>query len=214
MKTIFFDFNGTIINDVDLCFNILNKMLEDNNLPKITKERYKDIFTFPIKEYYQKAGFDFKNKSFEELSLDFIKLYQQASLSCPLYEGVCECFKHFKEKGYNLVVLSASQIDNLKEQLEHFNISSYFDAILGISNIYAKSKIDIGLNYINENHLNKEDCIMIGDTLHDKEVCNALGIKCVLFLQGHQSFKVLNTSDCKIVSSYQEFEDYVGDYFD
>lgn len=214
MKTIFFDFNGTIINDVELCFNILNKMLEDNNLPKITKERYKDIFTFPIKEYYQKAGFDFKNKLFEELSLDFIKLYQQASLSCPLYEGVCECLKKFKEKGYNLVVLSASQIDNLKEQLEHFNIISYFDTILGISNIYAKSKVDIGINYINENHLNKEDCIMIGDTLHDKEVCDALGIKCVLFLQGHQSFNVLSKADCKIASSYQEFEDYVGDYFD
>lgn len=214
MKTIFFDFNGTIINDVDLCYNILNKMLEDNNLPKITIDRYKDIFTFPIKEYYMKAGFDFNIKSFEDLSKDFINLYQQASLSCPLYEGVVDSFLYFKEKGYNLVVLSASQIDNLKEQLNHFNITSYFNSILGISNIYAKSKVDIGLNYINENHLNKEDCIMIGDTLHDKEVCDALCIKCVLYKQGHQSYNVLSKAGCKIVSSYEEFKDYVGDYFD
>ena len=32
MKTIFFDFNGTIINDVDLCLNILNEMLKENGL--------------------------------------------------------------------------------------------------------------------------------------------------------------------------------------
>ena len=53
MKTIFFDFNGTIINDVDLCLNILNEMLKENGLEPITLERYREIFTFPIKKYYQ-----------------------------------------------------------------------------------------------------------------------------------------------------------------
>ena len=65
MKTIFFDFNGTIINDVDLCLNILNEMLKENGLEPITLERYREIFTFPIKKYYEAAGFDFKKKTFE-----------------------------------------------------------------------------------------------------------------------------------------------------
>lgn len=213
MKTIFFDFNGTIIDDVDLCHNILNKMLIDNGYETITKERYKNIFTFPIKKYYEAAGFDFQKKSFEALSDDFIKLYQQASLKCHLYNHVKEALEVFKAKGYRLVCLSASQIDNLKEQLCHFEIDKYFDAILGISNIYAASKVEIGRKYLEENSISSNDAIMIGDTLHDKEVCDAMGIKCVLFDGGHQSHQVLSAADVKIVSSYDEFVEYVGDYF-
>lgn len=50
MKTIFFDFNGTIINDVDLCLNILNEMLKENGLEPITLERYREIFYFSNKK--------------------------------------------------------------------------------------------------------------------------------------------------------------------
>lgn len=213
MKTIFFDFNGTIINDVDLCLNILNEMLKENGLEPITLERYREIFTFPIKKYYESAGFDFKKKTFEALSDDFIKLYQKASLECPLYDNVRESLLKLKNNGYRLVCLSASQIDNLTEQLVHFNIAQYFDAILGISNIYAASKVEIGKKYLEEHKINPIDAIMIGDTLHDKEVCDSMGIKCVLFDKGHQSHRVLESAGVQIISSYNEFFKFVGDYY-
>ena len=67
-KYIVFDFNGTIIDDVDLCLNLLNEMLEVEDLPLVSLEKYKNIFTFPIIEYYKKAGFTFQKHSFKELS--------------------------------------------------------------------------------------------------------------------------------------------------
>ena len=44
-KYIFLDFNGTIIDDVDLCLDLLNQILENQKKEKVSKERYKDIFT-------------------------------------------------------------------------------------------------------------------------------------------------------------------------
>ncbi len=205
MKTIFFDFNGTILDDVDLCYDILNKMLAESGKAKITKERYKDIFTFPIIEYYKKAGLTFEKKSFEEYSHDFIDIYQPSSLNCPLNEGVKETLVNLHSKGYRLVCLSASQIDNLKEQLNHFKIDGYFDAILGINNVYAKSKVDIGLNYVKEMNIDPSTTIMIGDTLHDYEVAKEMGISCILYDNGHQSRKVLEAANIKIVSTFKEF---------
>lgn len=209
MKTIFFDFNGTIIDDLDLCFNILNQMLDESGKEQITIERYKDIFTFPIIEYYKKAGMTFENKSFEDYSHEFIAAYQEASLDCPLHEGIKDVFEKFHKLGYNLVCLSASQIDNLKEQLVHFKIDKYFDAILGISDVYAKSKVEIGLKYMKEKNIDPSSAIMIGDTLHDYEVSTKMGISCVLYDKGHQSRKVLEAAGVKIVSSHEEFYDYV-----
>ena len=59
VDTIILDFNGTILDDLDLCFNVLNKMLVMYNHKPVTLEEYLDIFTFPVIEYYRKAGFNF-----------------------------------------------------------------------------------------------------------------------------------------------------------
>ena len=59
IKHVFFDFNGTIIDDLKLCYDLLNEFLEEQGKEKVTLERYKDIFRFPIKEYYRLAGIDF-----------------------------------------------------------------------------------------------------------------------------------------------------------
>ena len=56
------DFNGTIIDDVDLCLNILNHLLEERDYKKVSLEEYKHIFTFPIKKYYINAGFDLEKR--------------------------------------------------------------------------------------------------------------------------------------------------------
>ncbi len=209
IDTIFFDFNGTIIDDVDLCLNILNEMLVENQKPKVTKERYLEIFRFPIKSYYELAGFDFKERSFEELSHDFIEKYQNASLNCSLYSNVKKVLSTLKDKKYRLVLLSASQIDNLQEQVNHFGLNHFFEKILGIDDIFARSKVDIGMKYLKETKLNPKSCLMLGDTLHDKEVADKLGINIVLFSGGHQAKKVLAKANVKIVSSYSEFERYV-----
>ena len=40
-KHIFFDFNGTIINDVDLCLDLLNQILNKQNKKTLSMEEYK-----------------------------------------------------------------------------------------------------------------------------------------------------------------------------
>ena len=185
---IIFDFNGTILDDVDLCINILNYMLEEHGYEKITKERYLDIFTFPIIEYYKLAGFDFNKHSFNDLSIEFINMYQQASLKCPIYDGVIDLLNKLTKLNKKIILLSASQIDNLLEQTNYFEITKYFNKILGLDNIHAKSKVDIAKKYFIENNIDLSKAIMIGDTIHDMEVANELNIDSLLIANGHQSY--------------------------
>ena len=198
IKHVFFDFNGTIINDLDLCFNLLNEFLEEQGKEKVTKERYKDIFRFPIKEYYKLAGIDFDIESYESLSIKFIKEYQPASLKCGLYDAVIPTLKKLNEKNIKCYIISASEKNNLYEQCLSYDIVKYFVDILGIENIHAKSKVDIAVNYINEKKLNKDEVIFIGDTLHDVEVAKAMGVKPLLVSCGHQSVNVLKAANVKI----------------
>ena len=208
-KNIVFDFNGTIINDVDLCINLLNEMLVMKNHNEVKREDYFDIFTFPIIEYYKKAGFDFIGYTFEELAIYFINKYQEASYEVDLYDDVVTLFKLLKDKGINLYILSASQKENLMKQVTHFKIDKYFTEVLGIDNIYAKSKLEIAKNYFEKNNINTSETLFIGDTLHDFEVAKELGCECILMSLGHQSRKVLSKSNSLILDSYKELRSYL-----
>ena len=43
------DWNGTLLNDAWLCVDIINSMLEERGIERVTAERYAQIFGFPLK---------------------------------------------------------------------------------------------------------------------------------------------------------------------
>ena len=204
IKYIFFDFNGTIIDDVDLCLELLNKLLAGQNKPLVTKKRYKEIFTFPIIKYYEAAGVDFNIESFESLAVKFIDEYQPRSLECGLFPNIKDTIKYFKDNGIKTYILSASERNNLLEQCTHYGIVDIFDDILGIDNIHASSKVDIAIDFVKKNNINCDEAIFIGDTLHDFEVSKCLGMKCYLVSCGHQSVDVLKKANVTILDTIND----------
>jgi phosphoglycolate phosphatase len=68
-----------------------------------------------------------------------------------------------------------------------FNIEQYLDDVIGISNIYAESKVSVGREYITRSGIDTGKTVLIGDTVHDYEVAQALGVDCILIANGHQS---------------------------
>lgn len=209
VETIIFDFNGTILDDLDLCFNTLNTMLNMYNHPSVSKERYLDIFTFPVIEYYKEAGFDFSKESFDVLAPIFMDIYQPNSLKCSLHNGVIDYINKWKKEGKKIVLLSASKRNLMIEQLEHFKIKDLFDDILGTGTINAVGKKDIAQEYLEKNHVNKDTTIMIGDTLHDDEIANILGVTSFLIAKGHQSKERLMKSNAIVLDDIKEITNYI-----
>ena len=203
-KHLFFDFNGTIINDLGLCLDLLNKFLKEQGKKELTEEEYKEVFKFPVKEYYKDAGIDFNIESYESLSIRFIKEYQPKSMSCGLFDGTYETFKKLKDLGYHLYILSASEKNNLLEQTDNYDITKFFDAVLGIDNIHAASKVNIAKDYIKEHNINPKEVLFIGDTLHDNEVAQAIDVDCALVSCGHQSKNILSKANRPIIGSVKD----------
>ena len=207
IKNIFLDFNGTLLDDRDLCLNLLNWMLKDQNKPLVMKDKYKEIFTFPVKNYYIKAGLDFNIESFESLAHRFMDRYISEYKECSLYEGIKDTLTYLRNNGYKTYILSASKQSILNSQCEYFGLTKYFDDIIGVNDIYASSKEDIAINYINAKHIDVSESIFIGDTLHDNDVAKALGMKCYLVSCGHQSYDVLSKAGVKIIDNINTLRD-------
>jgi len=204
IKYVFWDFNGTILDDRNLCLKLLNELLKTENKDPITYKKYLDIFGFPIKDYYKKAGLLFKYQTFEEMSEWFISVYQPLSLKLSLYDGVVDTLNKIKDMNINNVCLSASNKDNLKEQIKHYKITNLFKDILGTDNVLALGKLDVAKKYVKEQNINKDNALLIGDTNADYELAKSLGFKCVLFTNGHQSKKRLMSLDALTIDNIKD----------
>ena len=111
-----------------------------------------------------------------------------------VYPDIPEVLDALHEKGPEQWILSATEVNMLRGQLQGLGILSRFDGILGLDNIHAKSKKAIGVAW---KEANPNACaLMIGDTDHDAEVAEAMGIDCVLVAAGHQNRSKLEGCKC------------------
>ena len=200
---IIWDWNGTLLNDVEWCREIVNIMLGKRNLQTLNSiEAYYKVFGFPVIDYYRRVGFDFDKEPFEVLAEEYIELYHERECRMSLFKDAKDVLANLNEKGISQIILSASEQEMLNSQVKQFDIDSYFDEVLGISNIYAASKIDIGKAYIER--IKPQKAILIGDTIHDKEVADALGVDCMLIANGHQNKGALISTGAVVKNSLWE----------
>src|SRR5574338_663611 len=99
IKHIIWDWNGTLLNDVELCCEIINGILARRNLSLLSLNEYKSIFTFPVKDYYIKAGLDLSKYSFEELGREWMNEYELRKNECGLHEGAAGILEQISEAG-------------------------------------------------------------------------------------------------------------------
>ena len=208
-KHIIWDWNGTLLNDVDFCRRIINRILVVNELPELSLEKYREIFTFPVQDYYKTAGLDFSKTSFEAMGKDFIDEYEEKKLSCSLHENAIEVLSTIHQKGIKQSVLSAYLHDNLVSILGHYNLTQYFDNVIGLDNIYAGSKTHLGLALVDQLNLPKENILFIGDTLHDAEVAKAMGVKSILIANGHQVKEKLMVNSNFVLDEMTQLKKYL-----
>ncbi|WP_105303958.1 HAD family hydrolase [Anaerolactibacter massiliensis] len=206
MKTLIWDYNGTILDDLDLCLKIENEMLMERHMKAgYTREQYRSLFCFPVIEYYYKLGYTFEHESYEQISVEFNERYDEGFSSCRLTDGFLEKIAEAEEKGYQNVILSACQEEKLLKQTEQLGIAGYFRERMGMDNMLAESKVEMAKHWMIRSGVNPDECMYIGDTLHDMETAKAIGIRnYVLVACGHQSYEVLRNASDHAVHNLRE----------
>lgn len=204
--TIVWDFNGTLLDDMQVCINCMNIMLKERDLPALDLERYRDIFTFPVKDYYISLGFDFLKEPFEIPAHQFIDLYRENMHYAPLQPDAVEILDYFKLNNYRQVILSAMEQDFLEDTLKSKGIFKYFSSIAGITNHLGEGKLAMAKELVESLGEDPGKICIIGDTVHDYDVAKGSGIDCILVAQGHQSFERLKMLNCLVVENLKEIK--------
>jgi phosphoglycolate phosphatase len=203
-KTLFWDWNGTLLNDTLVCIDAMNILLRERNLKELDESEYRRIFTFPVKDYYLEAGFDFTQEPFEIPAMAFIENYDMLVKNASIFEDAEVALKTFRDQGFTQMILSAMQNDFLQEMVKSHGIDHYFDIISGIEDHYATSKVHNAMKLIVGLDGQHGEIIMIGDTVHDHEVGEELGIRVILVSRGHQSEARIAKTGREIAHNFNE----------
>jgi phosphoglycolate phosphatase len=203
-RYVLWDWNGTLLNDLWLALEIANAMLHRRGLPVMNANRYRDIFDFPVAEYYRRAGFDFEREPFPVLAEEFIGEFNRRVKECDLHAGATEILAAIAGAGKRQAVLSASHQESLTSTVELHGVTHHFDALQGLGDNLAVSKAAAGQALLANIGIDPTSVVLIGDTTHDYEVAHGLGVACILVADGHQAHSRLAATGAPVVSSLLE----------
>lgn len=178
MKHIIFDFDGTIINTNDLIISTLRKVAKEKLNRELDDQDIRNMFGLTIDEQMKILDPTVHN----ELANYYLNIYsKELESKTELFEGIEELLAVLKEQNYNLFILTNNNTKDTIYSMKRFNIFKYFDCIVTMDDVKVGKPDSEGLELLFENNnLNKEASLLIGDSPHDIEAGIEFGIKTIL----------------------------------
>lgn len=205
IRHIVWDWNGTLLDDTAACVGALNRVLSRRGVPPVTQEQYREIFGFPVQNYYRTIGLTFTPAEWDALTREFHDHYAVTSRDAPLRTGIRDTLEALRARGVPMSVLSASENGILDRMLRARGIREFFEHVCGLSDLNAHSKLEVGRGLMARLGLPPVEVLLVGDTTHDWEVSRALGCRCVLLAGGHQSEHRLRACGGEVIADAEEY---------
>jgi phosphoglycolate phosphatase len=173
MKLFLFDFDGVIVDSLDVYEKTVIDCLKDINQPLIRdREKFLELFEDNFYESLVNKGVDldvFMKASEDILARVKIKDMKPFPEVAPVIEEL--------HKNHCLIVVSSNDYASIKEALDFFNYDEYFKEILGSDFMFSKKeKI---LYAAKKYHIELDDIYYIGDTTGDIKEGKEAGVKTV-----------------------------------
>ncbi len=212
MRYVVWDWNGTLLNDLDCAISATNQLLDEFALPRLAGvDDYHRVFRFPVRDYYADLGFDVSaSGNFDAASRRFLELYLAAARSCSLHDGATQTLAALHSAGIGQVLISASEQTNLTMQVTPFGLDAWLEQTLGLSDIYAASKQMLAERWLESTGTDPDQVLFVGDSGHDYEIAAALGARCALYSGGHQPRAHLESLPAPVIDDLREVLAMVG----
>jgi phosphoglycolate phosphatase len=207
VKAIVWDWNGTLLDDIAASLSAMNQMLAKRRLPLLSLERYREIFTFPVRSYYQEAGLFFEEEEWDAVAMEFIGNYSNLLPGCGIQSGADQIISYLQTRGYRQFILSAMHQQLLLASVGACLDVNFFESINGLNDHYAHSKEENALLLVAGSGLQAHELLMIGDTLHDYEVATSAGMQSILFSGGHHAAHRLQASGTLVIDRLEILEE-------
>lgn len=203
MKTLIFDFDGTLVDSMQLYVRGFNEVGADFGLPKIDRNNLQEMKQSSVKDLMKKYGIG---------PLKLAKLIFTVNKNIRQEIAEVEFFPKIKtllielSKKYQLGILTSNHVENVEDFLKKQDFEGVFDFVYASKNLFGKDKILS--NLLKKHHLNKEEVLYFGDEVRDIEACKKIKVKVAAVTWGFNEKALLITKKTDyLFSSPDEIRD-------
>jgi len=209
IQHVIWDWNGTLLDDVDACVDTINSLLSERAMGTIDREHYLKHFGFPVRNFYTALGFDLQSEDFGTVSTTFIDRYHTRVRTSVTHDETHDTLTRIGQRGIRQHVVSAMEETMLHRMLNEHAIFPHLEHVRGLDHIHATSKIQLGTELLATLDCDPTHVLFVGDTLHDHETASAMGCHCVLFGRGHQHPTRLANAGVEIIHQLRDIHDTI-----
>ena len=185
MKTVIFDFDGTIADSLDVFISVLHELVHregtvtpaDIELMRgMSVREVAHLTKFPLWRlpFMMRPGFQLMRSRIGEIK------------PC---KGMLEAVRAVKAEGYVLHVMSTNNVENIEVFLEKYGLRELFTNIYGDVGVFGKKRMLKRI--LRHNDLNKSDVIYVGDEVRDIEGAKRAGVRVVSVTWGYNNAAIL-----------------------
>jgi phosphoglycolate phosphatase len=154
-----------------------------------------------VRLYYERAGLNLDIVDFQTISGEFCARFESRLRYAPLFPSVNRALEMMRQAGARQFLLSGTEHHALNRMVKIFGLDGRFDAIQGMTDGLATGKMSAARELLERFHIEPHRSVLVGDTVHDAEVSDNLGMECVLVSSGHHSHERLSRLDRPVFSS-------------
>ncbi len=204
-KYILWDWNGTLLDDLQASLEAVNLTLDIYNKKRIDLDEYKSYLDTPIYKFYEHL-FDLEKTPMTELSMWYRKLYDGLEDEIKIADGALRVLQDCRSCGIKQYIISASHTEDIEKYMKKLGVIDLFDKISGSDDRKAGSKIERAKALIKEEKIPKSECVLIGDSLHDLMTAEEIGVDILLYSGGHQAKDALLATGKTVCGTFAEIE--------
>lgn len=207
-KAIFFDLDGTLTESGEGITKSVQYALEKLGKPEEDLDKLRVFIGPPLMEQFMKYADVDETEARRAVEYYRERYAVKGIFENRPYDGVENLLRELKGRGYILAVASSKPEYYVTKILDYFNLSSYFEVVVGSEMNGARTSktevIEEALKRLNMSDRRKE-VLMVGDKEHDVLGARAAGLACVTVGYGYGTKEELTAAQpLKIVASIEE----------
>ncbi len=137
MKTIIFDFDGTIADSLELVIEIYRQLTGDNR--KLTVSEREALRKLPAQRVMKTLGVSVWRLPF--LVRKGRKIMHSRLDEVAVFEGLPDVLRTLQERGYTMRIVTSNSAKNVEFFLDKHALNSYFTDIVGNAGLFGKARV-------------------------------------------------------------------------
>lgn len=175
-KAVFFDFDGTLMDTSEGIIECGKHSMEFMGLKISPDVDWNTFIGPPLEQCFMTTHGITDKKTLLALCKEYRNYYYSTALfKAKFYDGIVDVLKELRKRGYYVGCASMKHEGLVKNMMEHFDVSKYFDVVLGLDVEEKFNKgmlIKLGCSKLG---IKPDEAVLVGDTEFDSRGAEEAG---------------------------------------